>query len=130
MPKKIGNWLEAFEELKIAIDQTPGNGKIILFFDEPPWLATPKSNFIQALDYFWNRHVSDNPRILLIVCGSAASWMIKKILCDKGGLHGRLTEKIRLLPFDLQETEQFLLSRGVILDRKQLIELYMAIGGL
>jgi len=128
--KKFNSWLEAFDELRIAVEQSSGTGKIILFFDELPWLATPKSNFIQALDHFWNRYMSDDQRIILIVCGSAASWMIKKIICDKGGLHGRLTEKIRLLPFDLQETENFLLSRGIALDRKQLIDLYMAMGGV
>ena len=128
--KKINNWLEAFDELRIAVEQSPKKEKIILFFDELPWLATPKANFIQTLDHFWNRYMSDDPRVILIVCGSAASWMIKKILCDKGGLHGRLTEKIRLLPFDLQETERFLLNRGITLDRKQLIDLYMSIGGV
>ena len=128
--QKITNWLEAFDELRNAIERSSTKKRIILFFDELPWLATPKSNFTQTLDHFWNRYLSDDHRIILIVCGSAASWMIKKIICDKGGLHGRLTEKIRLLPFDLQETEQFLSSRGIILDRKQLIELYMAIGGV
>ena len=128
--QKTNNWLDAFDELRIAIEKSPKKGRIILFFDELPWLATPKANFIQALDHFWNRYLSDDPRIILIVCGSAASWMIKKIICDKGGLHGRLTEKIRLLPFDLQETERFLLNRGITLDRKQLIDLYMSIGGV
>ena len=127
---KVSNWLEAFDELRTAIEQSAHIGRIILFFDELPWLATPKSNFIQALDHFWNRYMSDDPRIILIVCGSAASWMIKKIICDKGGLHGRLTEKMRLLPFDLEETEKFLVSRGIMLDRKQLIDIYMAIGGV
>ncbi len=128
--RKITNWLEAFDELRIALNHSQHKGRIILFFDELPWLATSKSNFVQSLDHFWNRYMSDDPRIILVVCGSAASWMIKKIICDKGGLHGRLTEKIRLLPFDLHETERFLLNRGVALDRKQLIELYMAIGGV
>ncbi len=124
------NWLEAFNQLRVAIEQLTSSQRIIFFFDELPWLATPRSNFIQALDHFWNRYISDDNRVILIVCGSAASWMIKKIIRDRGGLHGRLTAKIRLLPFDLQETEKFLSNRGVLLDRKQLINIYMAIGGV
>lgn len=74
--------------------------------------------------------MSDDPRVILIVCGSAASWMIKKVIRSKGGLHGRLTAEIRLLPFTLAETEKFLHNRGVELNRKQLIDIYMAIGGV
>lgn len=124
------NWSDAFNELRIAIEQTSNNERIILFFDELPWLATRRSHFIQALDHFWNRYMSDDNRVIVIVCGSAASWMMKNIVRNKGGLHGRLTAKIRLLPFDLQETEKFLLNRGILLDRKQLINVYMAIGGV
>jgi len=128
--RKPKSWPDAFNELRIAIENTKEERKIILFFDEVPWLATPKSGFLQALDYFWNRYLSDDPRIILVVCGSAASWMIRKILQDKGGLHGRLTARIRLLPFNLKETELFLSHRGIVLERKQLIDIYMAIGGV
>ena len=124
------NWFEAFNQLRIALEKISTDERIILFFDELPWLASRRSGFLQALDHFWNRYISDDKRVILIVCGSAASWMIKKIIRNKGGLHGRLTAEIRLLPFDLQETEKFLSNRGVLLDRKQLIDVYMAIGGV
>lgn len=124
------NWFKAFDQLRTAIERIPGTERIILFFDELPWLATPRSNFLQALEHFWNRYMSDDNRIILVVCGSAASWMIKKIIRNKGGLHGRLTAEIRLLPFDLKETEKFLIHRGITIDRKQLIDVYMAIGGV
>jgi len=127
---EISNWFEAFNELRIAIEKITSKERIILFFDELPWLATPRGGFLQALDHFWNRYMSDDPRVILIVCGSAASWMIKNVIRNKGGLHGRLTHQMRLLPFDLGETERFLLARGIELDRKQLIDLYMAIGGV
>lgn len=128
--KPPSSWLEAFNLLRIEIEKSPYKGRIILFFDELPWLATPRSNLLQALDHFWNRYMSDDSRVIMIVCGSAASWMINKVIRNKGGLHGRLTAEIKLLPFDLNETEQFLISRGISLDRKQLIDIYMAIGGV
>lgn len=124
------DWQEAFSLLKDAIEGLPGEQRIILFFDELPWLSTHRSGFLQDIDYFWNRHMSDNNRIVLVVCGSAAAWMIRKIIQHKGGLHGRLTSTIHLRPFDLSETEQFLKSQGVVLDRKQIIDVYMALGGI
>ena len=127
---KLSNWFEAFNQLRIMLERISSKERIVLFFDELPWLATPRSGFLQALDHFWNRYMSDDNRVILIVCGSAASWMIKKIIQNKGGLHGRLTAQIRLLPFDLADTEQFLANRGIELGRKQLIDIYMAIGGV
>lgn len=127
---KVSDWFEAFNQLRTMLEKIPSKERIVLFFDELPWLATPRSGFLQALDHFWNRYMSDDPRVILVVCGSAASWMIKKVIRNKGGLHGRLTAQIRLLPFDLTETEKFLVSRGVELNRKQLIDIYMAIGGV
>lgn len=124
------DWQEAFSLLREAIEIVPGSQRLILFFDELPWLATHRSGFLHDLDHFWNRYMSDNKRIILIVCGSAAAWMIQKVVKHKGGLHGRLTSSIRLMPFDLSETEQFLISQNVILDRRQIIDLYMAIGGI
>lgn len=124
------NWQEAFIHLTKAIETIKSTERIILFFDELPWLATPRSGFLEDLDHFWNRYISNDPRIILIVCGSAASWMIRKIICNKGGLHGRLTAQIRLLPFDLKETEEFLQLQGVTLNRKAIVDLYMAIGGV
>src|SRR5476651_86287 len=83
------NWQEAFYRLKDAISEIQSTQKIVLFFDELPWLASPKSKFLSALDYFWNRHLSRMPNVLLIVSGSSASWMIHQVLNNKGGLYGR-----------------------------------------
>jgi hypothetical protein len=66
----------------------------------------------------------------VVICGSAASWMIDKIVEAKGGLHNRVTQTIRLLPFNLCETEDYLKSLGVILDRYHVLQLYMAMGGI
>jgi hypothetical protein len=124
------DWFEAFTQLRYQIEQIKTQNKIIIFLDELPWLASPKSNFLQALDHFWNRYMSRDHRIILIICGSAASWMIKNVINNKAGLHGRLTREIRLMPFDLSEVETYCKARDIYLDRKQLLEIYMAIGGV
>ncbi len=124
------DWADAFDQIKSVIEKQDPATKFILFLDELPWLASAKSGFLEALDYAWNHDFSRNPNVLLIICGSAASWIIKKVVKDKGGLHGRLSAKIKLQPFSLSEAEQFLASEGVHLKRKQLIELYMSVGGV
>ncbi len=123
-------WRDAFSLLAAQIDGMKGDAKKVIFLDELPWLASRRSGFLPALDYFWNHWASRRRDILLIVCGSAASWMIKKVIHHKGGLHNRITERMRLLPFTLDETEAYLRSRGVRLDRMQVTELYMAMGGV
>ena len=124
------SWFEAFPLLRKKIAAVKGEERIILFFDELPWLARRKSGFLEAFEHFWNRYMSRDKRIILVICGSAAAWMIKKVLNARGGLHGRVTQTIRLLPFTLHETEEFLKSRNVVLNQKQLVEVYMAFGGV
>lgn len=124
------NWTEALNQLRYEIEKVKSDEKIILFFDELPWLASQRSGFLQALEHFWNRYMSRNKNVIIIICGSAASWMIDNVIHNKGGLHGRVTKRIRLLPFSLSETEEFLGARNIDLDRKQLIEIYMAVGGV
>ncbi len=123
------SWPEAFERLRVAVESIAPK-RAVIFLDELPWLASRRSRFLSALEHFWNSWASRRGGILLIVCGSAASWMLDKVVRSKGGLHNRITRRIRLLPFTLIEAEQYLRSRGVRLDRKQVLELFMAMGGV
>lgn len=127
--KPPSNWFEAFVMLRNYL-QTLSESKKVIFFDELPWIDTPRSNFLSALEHFWNSWASARPDIVLVVCGSAASWMISKVINNRGGLYNRVTQRIRLLPFSLQETEDFLRAAGVTLDRYQILQLYMVLGGV
>lgn len=124
------NWLSAFEMLHEAITLFGGKRQIVLFFDEFPWMAQRKSKLLHALDYYWNRHWSAQKNIKLIICGSAASWIIKNILNHKGGLHNRVTRRVPIAPFTLQETKAYLKNRGISYDNYQILQLYMCIGGI
>jgi hypothetical protein len=126
----LQDWTHAFERLLGEIEKTSVRQRIVLFFDELPWLATPKSGFLSTLEYYWNRYFSKDPRLIVVLCGSASSWMIKKVIHNRGGLYGRLTHTIRLLPFQLKEMEECLQVQGVCLDRKQIADLAMAVGGI
>lgn len=129
MAKPPADWLEAFFMLIEYLKQKDKPEKMVVFFDEVPWLATHKSGFLKGLSYFWNSWASERD-IVVVICGSSASWMIRKVLRDKGGLHNRVTRRIRLWPFTLAETEEYLLSRGISLDRYHILLLYMAMGGI
>jgi hypothetical protein len=93
-------------------------------------MATPRSKLLQALDHYWNRFWSQNNRVKLVVCGSSASWIIKNIVDNKGGLHNRLTRKILLEPLSLGETKNMLQSMGVRLNNKHIAQIYMVTGGI
>jgi uncharacterized protein len=127
MPK---NWFEAFTLLESFLDKFKDRRKKVLFIDEFPWLATPRSRFLDSFGNFWNSYATKRRDLVVVVCGSAASYMVKEIIKNKGGLHNRITQKIRLLPFTLHETELFLKGRNLRFTQYDLLQLYMAMGGI
>lgn len=127
---RLHSWKEAFSALEKALTSGTNKEKKILFLDELPWLDTPKSGFLSALEYFWNSFAQGRSDILLIVCGSAASWMIENLINNYGGLHNRVTDRIILEPFTLKECEAYYRSRGIVFNRLQIVEAYMILGGI
>jgi uncharacterized protein len=128
--KAPSSWVDAFELLTSSINKLESTRKVVLFFDELPWLASPKSGLLSALDYYWNRYWVSINHLRLIVCGSSASCIINKIINDKGGLHNRVTFRIKLEPFSLAETAAYLHHRGVKFNQKQILETYLILGGI
>ncbi|MEO0040676.1 MAG: hypothetical protein RL329_124 [Bacteroidota bacterium] len=124
------SWIQAFRMLIHLLESKPIDGKQVLFLDEFPWFDTPKSNFLAAFDHFWNSWASKQAHIVVVICGSAASWMIQNVVRNKGGLHNRITRRMRLMPFNLHETELFLQNKYINIDRYQILQLYMVTGGI
>ena len=127
--KKPDSWLEAFFILSQVIENQKFKEKTVVFFDELPWLGTKRSDFLKGLSWFWNSWASKQ-QIVVVICGSAASWMIGKIINDRGGLHNRVTKLVYLYPFTLAETEAFLNTKKIKLNRYQIVQIYMAMGGI
>src|SRR5574344_908896 len=125
----ITNWGYAFDQLKMFINNLPA-GKKVVFLDELPWMDAPRSGFLSELESFWNGWASARKDIVFVVCGSSTSWMVKKIIKNKGGLHNRLNHRIALKPFSLGLCEQLARSRGLMLTRRQILEAYMVFGGV
>jgi uncharacterized protein len=128
--KKPKNWIAAFNMLKENLDLLPNSTKKVIFIDEIAWFDTQKSGFLRALDNFWNQYCTKRNDILLVICGSATSWIIDKVINDKGGLHNRVTKTIHLQPFTIKETKKYLNNIKVKLNDQDIIELYMLIGGI
>lgn len=127
--KKPKDWLEAFMFLEVVITSSR-NKKKVVFIDEIPWIDTPKSDFLPALEHFWNDFAAARKDVMLIICGSATSWIINKVFHSRGGLHNRTTSRIALQPFTLLECEKYAKERRLALNRQQITELYMALGGV
>ena len=124
------SWLQAFHVLMDVLEPHLEGERKVLFLDELPWFDSHKSGFLSAFDHFWNTWASKQDNLVVVICGSAASWMIQNIVRNKGGLHNRITRRLRLMPFNLNETALFLESQNIDLTAYQIVQLYMVMGGI
>lgn len=130
MTPGLRNWSDAFDALQSLLQSKKKKGKKVVFLDEMPWMDTPKSDFVAALENFWNGWANMRDDIMLVACGSATSWMIDKLLHNQGGLFNRITQKIYLRPFRLKEVEEYLDDRKFNWNRYQIAQCYMILGGV
>lgn len=129
--KKSSSWLDLFFDLRQLLEAKIEDGKrCVVFIDELPCLDTPKAGFVHALGHFWNSWANWQPQMMLIVCGSATSWMVRNVIDDHGGLHDRVTHEMHLHPFTLAETEKYFVSNGFTWKRLSILQTYMAVGGV
>jgi hypothetical protein len=124
------DWIDAFQQLISLLEKSETGKRQIIFIDELPWFDTHKSKFLMALEHFWNSWASMRKNVFLIVCGSATSWIINKLINNKGGLHNRVTRLIKLEPYTLAECEEFFSANDIKMSRHQILESYMIFGGI
>ncbi len=128
--KAPSTWFDAFFYLEKMIIEKENGSKQVIFLDELPWLDTPSSHFLSAFEGFWNTFACRRKNLLLVVCGSAASWMESKLINAHGGLYGRVTHEIKLSPFSLKQTKEFLLQKHIPVTDYEAAQAYMAVGGI
>ena len=124
------DWMQAFHLLESFLDRIDNGQRIVVFIDELPWMDTPRAGFMPAFDQFWNGWCNYHDNVLLIVCGSATSWMMDNIIMDTGGMFRRTTDPIHLDSFTLAECESFYKENNIILSRQEIVEGYMVMGGI
>lgn len=133
-PNPPADWREAFNRLYKVITAPDAprspHGKAVVFIDEFPWFAKQRSDFLSAFSTFWNRRSTTGQKLLVVICGSATSWVIEHVLESAGDMAARVTESIFLKPFALAETKEYFDSRGFGWDERSLIETQMVFGGL
>ena len=128
--RSLANWFDAFYALENYLEALPNDRKKVVFFDEMPWIDSFRSDFVSALEYFWNSWAVAQRNILFVATGSATSWMMDKLVANKGGLHGRITSRIHVSPFTLHEVEKYMRDVGSNWDRMQILQSYMMLGGI
>lgn len=124
------SWMEAFDFLRTLVENSGSKDRKVVFIDELPFMYTKRSDLVVALEHFWNDWGCTRDDLMLIVCGSSTSWITKRILKNKGGLHNRVTGKIYLRPFCLAECKEYFRHAGISLDDKDIAECYMIMGGI
>ena len=124
------SWMEAFFRLEELLTSKRNGEKMVVFIDELPWMDTPRSGFLTAFESFYNGWASGEDDVLVVVCGSSSSWMLTNLINNKGGMYDRQTLELKILPFSLKETEEFLRSKDILLDRYDIVRAYMAVGGI
>ncbi len=127
---QFANWDEAFDALEEYIEALPTRERKVIFIDEMPWIDTAQSEFVDALEMFWNGWAARRDDIVFVASGSSTSWMVDKLVENQGGLHGRITTNIYVRPFTLYEVESYLQSRKCKWDRYQILQAYMILGGI
>ncbi|MBR6284348.1 MAG: AAA family ATPase [Muribaculaceae bacterium] len=128
--KMPNSWMEAFYQLEQLLISIDDGSRQVVFIDELPWIDTPRSGFLSAFENFWNGWCSGRDNMMLIVCGSATSWILGNLSRSRGGLYGRLTDEIKLMPFTLKECEEYFESEGIELSRYDIVQNYMVFGGI
>lgn len=126
----LANWFEAFDALRRLLEQQPPTQKKVVFIDEMPWMDKAKSDFVSAIENFWNGWAANRDDICFIACGSATSWIADKLIYNTAGLHNRITSRIYLRPFTLSEAEAYLEEQRCHWDRMQIAQCYMVMGGV
>lgn len=126
----LDSWLDAFFRLELFLQSKDDGSRQVVFLDEIQWMDTPRSCFMTGLEAFWNSWACFRDNIMLIICGSSTSWVLNKVIHNHGGLYGRVTRQIHLMPFDLSQCEQFLESHHMGLSRYDVVQVYMALGGI
>ena len=124
------DWIMAFQQLISHLESIDNIEKKIVFIDEMPWFDTYGSDFVMALEHFWNSWATNRKDIILIACGSAAAWMMNNLILNTGGLHNRITQRIKVEAFCLEEVEAFFNHKNIAFDRYQIVQIYMALGGI
>lgn len=123
---KCASWLDFVKILNRAISESGAKYKRAVFLDEFPYMCSGRTDFVSAIKWAWDNLWNDKPGFSLVLCGSVASFMVKKVV-KSSALYGRVNLEICLKPFFLPEVFEFFGKKKSI---REICDLYMFCGGI
>lgn len=103
IPKiQVSEWIEHFTFLG---KQAKGQ-KLVIVLDEISWMGSEDPDFLGQLKTAWDLHFSENPELVLILCGSVSSWIEENILKSTGFV-GRISVDMVLEGLSIAESGEF-----------------------
>ena len=118
----VKTWSDAFAHL---VNHITGDYPTIILLDEFQWMANYRSELVSELKMLWDRFFAKKKNVVLVLCGSIASFIVRKVLKSEA-LYGRIDLSIHLKPFLLKEAAQFFPERGI----EELLLSYIVMGGI
>jgi hypothetical protein len=122
---RFANWEQVFTYLTEKVINRKSKVKKILFLDELPWMAAGRIRLVSLLKYYWDNHWKSK-HVMLILCGSVASFMVKKVL-HSNALYGRTTIEILLKGFSPEEAARLLSKKR---SREETLNYQLVFGGV
>ena len=114
----------SWENALTYIDQRQGDRRLVLVFDEFPYLVRKNRALLSTLQHMIDHRLKDG-RLFIILCGSYMGFMEKEVLGSKSPIFGRRTGQLKLLPFTFRTSVRFM--EGNTPEDK--LKLYGAFGG-
>ena len=102
MLETLPNWEAGFRQLAAL----PGSGKKVMVLDEFPYMAEGNPTLPSLLQHLWD-HELQSADVMIVLCGSALSFMEKEVLSEKSPLFGRATRTIKVEPMLFDDVRQF-----------------------
>lgn len=121
-------YIQSFQDWESALGSVvdvPSQGKKILIIDEFPYMCRGNPAIPSILQTLWDQQLK-RENVMIILCGSAMSFIEKQILGEKNPLYGRATGIYKLAPMSFQEAQQFF--PGYSLEDK--LAAYAILGGV
>lgn len=105
---RFNNWFEAFKALAKQAEQ----GSVFILLDEISWMGKYDPDFPSILKSVWDSDFSNNPQLVIALCGSVSSWINKNILMSADFV-GRVSMQMNLREIPLRSLHHFVGTKKV-----------------
>lgn len=83
---KVEDWGKLFSLLATQVK----SGRVIILLDEITWMAQGDDTFLSKLKNAWDDNFKQNPKLIMVLCGSVSTWIEKNIISSTA-YYGRLS---------------------------------------